>query len=248
VDAIPPIVAFNAVAEAGYPDVECPAIFVSGCNLRCPYCMNHKIVLNEPPAQHSVDDVVRMAKNLDASSILISGGEPCLTPGIERLVCRLRDGGLRVRLSTNGCFPGTLWRLLAGGGIEFVAMDLKCRLDDDRQIRLLSGWPSSNDELLESIRKSKDLIATWAKSHKGSFSCEFRTTLYPPLFQSDGDIRPIGSEIKGAKTWVLQQFRPVPGMMGGDAAAKAVPLSDDRLKNIVAIAKEYAKNVFVRYP
>jgi pyruvate-formate lyase-activating enzyme len=51
--SLPDIVGMNMVAEAGYPNVVCPVIFLSGCNLRCPYCLNSSISRRADPRRSS---------------------------------------------------------------------------------------------------------------------------------------------------------------------------------------------------
>jgi MoaA/NifB/PqqE/SkfB family radical SAM enzyme len=72
----------------------------SACNLKCDFCL-----VEMKRAQVSFDRALDIADALVArgvSKVLLSGGEPLVFKGIEHVMRRLIDGGVLVKLLTNG--------------------------------------------------------------------------------------------------------------------------------------------------
>ena len=59
---IPPIVGLNPVAEAMSPDLFCPVIFLPGCNMHCPFCLNDNVVLDKSKNKDSQGVPVQMPR------------------------------------------------------------------------------------------------------------------------------------------------------------------------------------------
>ena len=72
---------------------------------------------------------------------------------------------------------------------------------------------------------------------------EFRTTCSPILIKPE-DIDEIGKEIKGAKNYNIQQFRPK--ICLDDRLEAVTPYKDSVILEMAETAKKYAKNVKVR--
>lgn len=77
-----------------------PATFVrfASCNLACPWCDTHKSV----KMVASEDDVVRAARKYGNRMVVVTGGEPTIQPGIDRLLEALKADGRWLALETNG--------------------------------------------------------------------------------------------------------------------------------------------------
>ena len=111
---------FSAQTEAGDELALLPtfAIALSGCNLRCDFCITGASSWN-PRAGVDVDaatlgDRARDALARSARSVMILGGEPTIhLPALLELVAALPDDA-RLVLKTNGCFSPTARPLLAG--------------------------------------------------------------------------------------------------------------------------------------
>lgn len=78
--------------------------------------------------------------------------------------------------------------------LDYIAMDIKAPFDKYKDI-------CGSEEYLDRINQSIDLLM------QGGVDYEFRTKFTPRL--SEEDIRTIAYRIKGAKLYVLQQFRNV---------------------------------------
>ena len=81
------------------------ALFVGGCNFRCPFCHNSEIVLHageyECKTEEEIFDYLTERKRvLDA--VVISGGEPTLYPQVYDFIKRVKAMGFLVKLDTNG--------------------------------------------------------------------------------------------------------------------------------------------------
>lgn len=82
-----------------------PATFVrfSTCNLACAWCDTHK----KEKMQLSTFDIVRKVVELGNRSVIITGGEPTIQPGIDDLLLELRTAGYWIALETNGIVAPT---------------------------------------------------------------------------------------------------------------------------------------------
>jgi pyruvate formate lyase activating enzyme len=240
---LPRILKMLPIAEAGFPDVMCPVIFLGGCNFKCPYCLNSELVTN-PTGDKTipVDEVIKYCLDNGEESILISGGEPCLQPGLGHLVDLLQSNGISVRLSTNGSRADILEEMIYDHGVSFVAMDIKTDLFNS------SKWSMFMDEMERDEVLASMTILNYhdVKRVAKGFSFEFRTTLYPPAV-GEMEIEAISSRINPKAIWYLQQFRPRDGLLSTDASS-VTPYTKDEVNFLLAVAKERVSKTFVRWP
>lgn len=82
-----------------------PTIFIrlTGCPLRCHYC-------DTAYAFHGgqwwvLDDILTRVRELEATHVCVTGGEPLAQPGVFDLLTTLCDAGYRVSLETSGAMP-----------------------------------------------------------------------------------------------------------------------------------------------
>lgn len=79
-----------------------PSAFVrtSGCNLRCWYC-DTPYTSWEPEGKNlSVPEIVRQVESFSSRFVVITGGEPMLSPEIEPLCAALRSRGWHITIET----------------------------------------------------------------------------------------------------------------------------------------------------
>lgn len=188
-------ISFNEV-----PGWAVAVVFTGGCNFRCPWCQNRDLVLNPDALPNMTEEEVfaaveRRRKWLDG--IAISGGEPTLQPGLYDFCRRVKQGGFKVALETNGSNPDIVQDLIGQGLVDYVAMDVKAPLVYERY-RELTGV--DDREFFARVLISMDLLL------KAPIDYEFRTTLVPTL--SSDDIIEIANRIKGAKKYAIHQFAP----------------------------------------
>lgn len=174
-------------------------IFLGGCNFRCPFCHNAELVL-EPHRLPSIplETVLGRLRTLRGwvDGIVVSGGEPTLSPRLPELLGRLRAEGFDIKLDTNGSFPDVLAKLVARGLVQAIDMDLKAPLEP-ALYAALAGVPVR----LELIRASIDLIRLSGLQHR------FRTTYVPGLLDHAAVGRLRAAAPPGS-THVLQGFNP----------------------------------------
>jgi len=77
-------------------------IRLSGCNLRCWFCDTPYASWKPEGPSQSIDQLVRRAIASGNRHIVLTGGEPLMFAGVERLVCQLRSAGLHVTIETAG--------------------------------------------------------------------------------------------------------------------------------------------------
>jgi organic radical activating enzyme len=77
-----------------------PATFVrfASCNLKCNWCDAHKTAR----LTLSSLDILRAVQRHSSKSVIITGGEPTIQPGLSDLVRELKGAGYWVALETNG--------------------------------------------------------------------------------------------------------------------------------------------------
>ncbi|MEO0073988.1 MAG: anaerobic ribonucleoside-triphosphate reductase activating protein [candidate division WOR-3 bacterium] len=173
-------------------------IFIGGCNFACPFCHNSQIAADD----RSLREVTwsEIASSLETKlgwldAVVVSGGEPLMHPELFELCHSIRQMGLKIKIDTNGSFPYALKRLMNLKLVDFVAMDVKTRLD--RRYQHAAGRMVD----LAPIRRTIRLLL------QSEVDYEFRTTLVPGIVNLD-DILAIGKELEGARRLVLQQFVP----------------------------------------
>ena len=179
-----------------YPGVIACTVFFSGCNLRCGFCQNPDIVndsedLKEFSEGEIIEFLKKRANVLDG--VCLTGGEPSLYPRLKEFIIDIKSLGDRIKLDTNGLQPKVLKDLYKEGIIDYVAMDIKSSKEKYSEA---SGIKVDLKKIDESVK----IIMN------GHIPYEFRSTVVPEFFGED-DINSIGSWLKGAKKFALQQFR-----------------------------------------
>jgi pyruvate formate lyase activating enzyme len=172
-------------------------IFTEGCNLRCPYCHNYKLIGNKNPliSEEEILKFVESRRNL-LDSVVISGGEPCLQSNLIDFVKKIKKMGFLVKLDTNGSYPDTLETLLEEKLIDYVAMDIKSPLNSE-QMSKITGINYHINKVITKIAHSIKLL----KKHNIRY--EFRTTLIKEIHSKD-DI--LEMAMYGENEYKLQQF------------------------------------------
>jgi pyruvate formate lyase activating enzyme len=181
-----------------YPGKLAFVIFTPYCNMNCYYCHNRIILENNKiPSFYDPDDILRQLKvrRKLIDGVVISGGEPTLQPDLEDYIRELVNLGYPVKLDTNGTRPEVIRPLIDKGLISYIAMDIKAPRERYDEI---CGTHVNLDDIESSIRITMS----------GKVDYEFRTTFVPEL--TEKDIMDISSWVRGAKNYIIQQFRQPP--------------------------------------
>ena len=203
-------------------------LFLPGCNFRCGFCFNAKLVLEHD----TLDDVPisyvhsYLRSNSDfLDGVCITGGEPTLH-SLEELCSLVKSTGLKVKLDTNGSNPEALERLIDSRLVDFVAMDVKAPLRE-REYSKAAGVPVD----LKAISESIELIA-------GEVEHEFRTTVVRGVHDRQS-IREIAGTLEraGARRYVLQKF--IPELAMSEELRRVKSMSDAEMDELVEVAAGY---------
>ena len=197
---LPPIKGFLETSFIDWPGKLCAILFVGGCNFRCPFCHNHPLVL-APEGMETIafeEIMSRLAARKNwLAGVCISGGEPTLSPGLPKMIARLKAEGWAIKLDTNGSRPEVLAQLLGDNLLGMVAMDVKTVLVQDKYERC-AGGPVD----LGAIRKSIDLLRQSGIPH------EFRMTAAPTLHTEEDIVAWAKQFDRTRARLTLQNFNP----------------------------------------
>lgn len=178
-----------------YPGRVACTVFLGGCDFRCPFCHNFELVTGPLPEAVSEDEFFAFLDKRRGllDGVAITGGEPCLRHDLPEFIARIRQAGFPVKLDTNGYHPDMLARLLDGGLVDYVAMDIK---NSPGKYAWTIGLPEID---LAPINRSIELLMASGVDY------EFRTTVIRQMHE-ERDFEEIGEWIRGARRYFLQPF------------------------------------------
>jgi pyruvate formate lyase activating enzyme len=229
---IPLIYGFNKSCEIG-EDNFYPTIFLKGCNLKCPYCMNGQLVTGENLTSINQEEISDYIKSEHPKMIMISGGEPTMDiDGLMELFKWIGSYGCNIGIATNGTYPENLKIALEYYRLLYVALDLK-----GYPYQYVDKFGSKNDSFFSVIDSWNQLRKE--KLFSDGFNYEIRTTLYRPVINSNS-ITFLGKLFNKGEPWVLQNFRIVDNMLD-DEAKKHAPYTQQELSQILDLAKFWSE-------
>ena len=175
-------------------------IFLPGCNFRCPFCYNTKLVLQ--PETMPTTTLLQVEDYLEGNrkwidGVVITGGEPTIHNDLPSLCQKLKKIKFSVKVDTNGTNPAMIRKLVDGQLIDYVALDIKAPLTEQEYSR------ATGIKTAAFIGQTRETIQYLLENH---VDYEFRTTLVPTLHQTES-IDKICQTIKGCKKYVLQNFK-----------------------------------------
>lgn len=175
-----------------FPDRIATVLFTLGCNLRCPYCHNWRLVLESKGPFLSEDDVLQVLESRKrfVDAVVVTGGEPTMHEDVPLFLEKLKRKGFAVKLDTNGFFPDVLERCLPF--LDYVALDVKTCPE---KYKLLG------------VADVGSLLRTIEILKQERVDYEFRNTVVPGIVDEDSVVK-MGELVKGAKRFVFQKFVP----------------------------------------
>ena len=113
---------FQKFSLLDYPGQLAAIIFTQGCNFRCPYCHNPRLV---DPQRYGkrisnskiVEFLQKRLGRLD--SVSITGGEPTLQKDLIPFIRMLKKMGYKIKLDTNGSHPEVIEKLVAEDLVDY---------------------------------------------------------------------------------------------------------------------------------
>lgn len=206
-----------------FPGKVACTVFLTGCNLRCPYCHNPELVLPQDSKKYISEGelfkfLVSRKGKLDG--VCITGGEPTVHPELPFLIRRIRDMGFLIKLDSNGTAPEMLEYLLREKLLDYVAMDIKNA--PSRYVETCGA------DVIEQVKKSAALLKN------GNIDYEFRTTVCHP-FHSPKCMEEIGRWLRNAKRYYIQPFVDSGNLLGSGISAMEKP----ELEALLSAVKPY---------
>lgn len=185
-----------------YPGKVAATIFTGGCNFRCPFCHNGGLVIDskDMPIISEEEILSHLTKRRGIlQGVCISGGEPTLYNDLPDFLQKVKSLGYEIKLDTNGSFPKRLAKLIDGGLVDYIAMDIKnCK---DKYARTAGCDDLEIKDISESIKLIKS----------SNIPFEFRTTIVKELHTLK-DLLEIREWI-GEVPWYLQSYKDSPSVI-----------------------------------
>ena len=219
---------FQKTSLIDFPGRISSILFTVGCNLRCPFCYNGRLIIEPKPPFLSEEDALRILESRKkyVDAVVITGGEPALNEDLPLFVRKLKEKGFSVKLDTNGFFPPILEACLPH--VDYVAMDVKTSME---KYYMLGAVDTKG--FLESIRLLKE----------GRVDYEFRNTTVRGMVEEE-DIPKMGETVKGARRFVFQGF--LPGETLDERFKDVEPYTREVMMHFAGIMRDYVKEVELR--
>jgi pyruvate formate lyase activating enzyme len=212
---------------ADFPNRVASVLFTPGCNLRCPFCLNWRIVVDPKPPFLTEEVALKILEERKrfVDAVVITGGEPTIHKDLPRFLKKVKDRGFLVKLDTNGFNSRMLEECLPY--VDYVALDVKTCLEKYGKL-----GANGTSELVHTIEMLKS----------GKVDYEFRTTVVPSFVDNE-DIAKIGELVNGAKAFVFQQFIPDDTLDKAFSALK--PYSSENISKFAEIMRKYTDNIIL---
>jgi len=218
-----------------FPDQISAVVFTQGCNFYCPYCHNSQLIpLKLPegkelmPEEYFFDFLQKRENLLDG--VTITGGEPLLQLDLKEFMFKIKnDYNLLLKLDSNAANPKRLKELIEADLIDYLAVDIKF------------SW--SNYEKLAPAGLVSEISHSAAMMIDSDLDYEFRTTVVPGLHDKV-EIEKIAQQIRGAKKYFIQNFRPVNTLDPKLRDQRSFAPSE--LQKFKLTAEKYLKDVQIR--
>jgi len=215
-----------------FPERIACTVFISGCNLRCPFCHNASLVVTNSQETHiSEDELIAFLQSRRGllDGVCITGGEPTIYGDeLRELIQKIRGLGFAVKLDTNGTNPSLLTELINEGMLDYVAMDIKN--SPENYTKTCGG--------VDVLAKAQESVKILMNS---DVEFEFRTTVCHPLHTTE-DIRQIGAWLKGTQKYFIQQFVDSGNLIGSGMTS----LSESEMEEMRQAVLPWIPNAQVR--
>lgn len=221
-------IGLQKISLVDFPNKVASVLFTPGCNLRCPFCHNWRIVVDPRPPFLTEETAFKILEDRKkyVDAVVVTGGEPTIHRDMPKFLKKLQEKGFTVKLDTNGLNSKTLEECLPF--LDYVALDVKTSPEKYGNL-----GAENADELLYTI----EIL----KTEKVDY--EFRTTVVPGLVQA-ADMHRICEMAKGVKNFALQQFVPGDTLDGSLKLIK--PYSREIIIDYAKIMRPCVENVILR--
>jgi pyruvate formate lyase activating enzyme len=218
----------------GDPSISMPGIFIGGCNLKCPYCVNRSIIGDGMGRLDALSTVNELMAAMEPW-VFVSGGEPLNNRNTPNLLWEIKQRRMKIALLTNGTFPGKLRDILLDGLVDYVVMDVKTSFGNLE--RYMEACGTSDAEVVDKVRKSVEVVKKYGVGEFRTICCSRYVDL--------ADVKEIAREIGRHFPFVLQ-FYSSNQMYKDGVEPKSFAVSSDELKKWAAEVSGMVKWVSVR--
>ena len=220
---------FTKFSVREFPGRTSAVVYMSGCNLKCPYCyVSDLVFVPENAGCISQEEVLHylQRRKTQLDGVVITGGEPCLQEGLLPFMEQVHRLGYRVRLETNGCYPEVLQACIDTGAVDEVVLDYKA---GKGKMKFLTGANTASVMESLAILKNSDVYY------------EVCTTLIKELHTAK-EMETMAKELQGIPVYVLRNYQD------GDTVISRIyhPLSEEELQKRKEIAQQYISRVEIR--
>lgn len=174
-----------------------PTVFVrlTGCPLRCVYC--DTAYAFSGGTNWELPQILARVRELEASYVCVTGGEPLAQPGVHALLAALCDAGYRVSLETSGA--------IAHASVDprvVRVVDVKTPASGEQQRNLYAELESlaAKDQIKFVIADRADY--EWSREQLLQRRLDARCTV---LFSPSHGVLPAGT----LADWILEDRLPV---------------------------------------
>ncbi len=213
-----------------FPGKVACTVFTYGCNFRCSFCHNARLVTEDNPDIITEEEFFSFLSKRQGilDGVCISGGEPTLQKDLPDFIRRIKEMGFAVKLDTNGYEPDILKKLLDEKLPDYVAMDIKSSPEGYSEI-------CGTDIDIERIEKSVSILKS------SNVDYEFRTTCVREYHTPD-HFRAISQWLEGDSRYFLQHFEDSGYLIGSGLSA----FSKEETQKIAQIVAEKVPNTSIR--
>ena len=211
-----------------FPDKIATVLFTPGCNLRCPYCHNWRLVLESAGPFLSEEDTLHILNDRRrfVDAVVITGGEPTIQEDLPRFSRKLKEHGYLVKLDSNGLLPEMLELCIPY--LDYIAVDVKTSPE---------LYPKLKAERIDGLLKTIKML------EKSAVDYEFRCTAVPGFVDEDTVPR-MGEMVEGARLFAFQQF--IPGDTLDPAYNSKTPYTEEHISQLADIMASYVDEVTLR--
>lgn len=212
-----------------YPGKLACTVFLPGCNMRCPFCHNPRVVFGKDELV-DINELFSFLKKRQGvlDGVCITGGEPTLYgDSLVALIKEIKDLGFLVKLDTNGTSPEMIKKLTSEKLVDYIAMDIKSDLTAEAYSKAC-GTPIDIDLIKQSI----DLIANSGVDH------EFRTTVVREL-HTENNLLNAAKFLSGKGRYFLQSFVDSGDLLDKTHTFSAIDKSE--MERIAGLASAYTE-------
>ncbi len=217
-----------------YPGKISSILFLGGCNLRCKYCHNPSLAVNDASlTRYSLNEIkafLTKRKNI-IDGVTVSGGEPTTRPRLKELLQEIRNLKLLIKLDTNGMYPEVIRDIIAADLVDYISIDVKTSAD---KFNDLTNSNSSFEKIIETVSIIKE----------NNIDYELRTTCLPEYVTLE-DLKKIRHSFGHTKRYYLQQFTNDTDMLDAEMR-KTEPYSQEVLYDFKDFVDTFTDECYIR--